>query len=487
MNKLSLLFRTVCVAAVSAAFFATTAPAANPRSVALTIQENGTVRISETHDLPPTADSTVEVAPVPETILPASVSATSSERSQPLEIVTQRFAYDLGDEATLFRAYRGLPVVCRAGTNAFIGSLASLPDVSAPAPSLVLANANQSLRFIPNLLLLDAVEFPARTDVARVPTLYWQLPPRQTPPASVQLNYSASGLFWEASHDAVLATDTRSISLATRVHIRNETTRAFDQATVCLALTERAQFPPLIPSSTDPRAGAPVALRYSDDGTSWVPERSAAASAVVANYDLPHPLSIPAHSDVYASLASFPSLATETVLVYDGVRFDRYQRNRRTDALLGTDFSPVVETRLTFTNEGKTPLPPGPFRVLRGNPNAPLEWVGTDWLPPLAPLESATLRLGPAAGLSGQRIRTAFSEVVPLKVTEESFEITLHNQTPFARTIRVVEHLYRGETHEITAAGAEYMPGDAPNRIFFDLPVKAGSSRTFTYTVRYSW
>ena len=153
----------------------------------------------------------------------------------------------------------------------------------------------------------------------------------------------------------------------------------------------------------------------------------------------------------------------------------------------GVYVSVINDTILTLRNAGKVPLPPGPFRVLRGDPSVPLEWVGTDWLPALAPGESVTLRLGPAAGLSGRRERKAFTETEPLKAAEESFEIAVANQTPFDRTIEVLEHLYRGDRWEIAASSAPYEAGPVPDSIVFRLPVKAGASRTVTYTVRYAW
>ena len=464
------------------------AGAAQPRSVALVVQENGHAQITETHDLPPpAADGTVRIGPLPETLLPASVNAAPLERGETIEIVSQRFLYDLRDDAALFGAYRGTAVVGRKGDAAWAGRLAAVPDFSKPAPGLLLEAEGQPVRFIPDLLALDAVEFPARGDLARHPTLQWQLAAGQPPPTAIQLHYAASGLSWSASHEALLADDARSIALATRVHLRNRTQRDFANARVRLALTEKGQFAPLVPAAGDPRAARSAALRYAADGQSWVPERAAASAAVVATYDLPQPLALPAGAEVRAGLYAAPQLPVETRYVYDGVRFDRYQRNRRTDGNLGTEFATVVETRLTFANESAAPLPPGEFRLLRGQADQALEWIGTDWLPALKPGAIATLDLGPAAGLSGRRLRTAYADVVPLQSADESFEITLENQTSADQTIVVVEHFYRGEKHEITAASAKHEPGADPHSVQFAIPVKAGTSQAFTYTVRYTW
>lgn len=462
---------------------------AKPRSIVLIIQENGQAQVSESHTLePPGADGLVRIGPLPETLLPASVSAAPIARGETFEILAQRFVYDLLDDESLFRAYRGNEITVRKGTDAFVGLLASLPDFSSPNPALLLGSEGQPVRVIPNLLSLDSVEFPARPDLARTPTLVvWQTTAGQPLPPAVQLNYAVSGLSWAASHIAILADDNRSISLSSRIRMQNKTGRDFANARIRLALSDKGQFAPLVPAPSDPRAAQAPVMRYSADGKSWVPERTTASAAIVATYDLPQPLTLPVGIDVLASLSASPTIPVETRYVFDGVRFDRFQRNRRTDWNLGTESSSAVETRLTLKNEKTTALPPGEFRLMRGQADQTLEWIGLDWLPPLKPGEAATLQLGPAAGLIGRRTRTGFTEVVPLKVAEESFEITLENQTATDQTIAVIEHLYRGETHEISAASAKHVPGDDPNSIRFDVPVKAGTEQSFTYTVRYTW
>lgn len=484
-------YRIVQLFGVAVLATAVATQAANPRSVSLTIQENGAVRVSEIHDLPPPSrpGGPVAVSPVPETIVPATVAAAPLERGAAFGLVAQRYAWDLADGDAFFRAALGWPVVVKpaaAGATEVSGPLAALPDLSSPSP-LLLVEAKRGLALVPDLTALASVEFAPRPDTAREPTLLWTLEDGVAAPSAVQLNYAAGGMSWEASHDAILSGDARSVALSTRVKIHNGTSRAFGRATVRLSLTEKGRYAPLVPDANDPRAAAPAALRFAEDGRTLVPERTAASAAVTVSYDLPAALDIPARGDVWATLAEFPALPVETVLRYDGARFDRFNRNRRADPEFGAGSSPVVETRLTLRNAGKVPLPPGPFRLLRGDPSVPLEWVGTDWMPALAPGEGVTLRLGPAAGLAGRRERKAFAETEPLKAAEESFEITVENLTPFERTVEVLEHLYRGDKWEIAASSAPYEAGPVPDSIVFRLPVKAGASRTVTYTVRYAW
>lgn len=464
-------------------------PAAKPRSISLTIQDNGYAQITETHDVEPAKpEGLVQIQPLPETLLPATISAVPLERGETLDILSQRFTYHLGKPADLFRAYRGATITVRRGNTSHSGRLAAIPDFTQPNPSLTLEAEPPAPHFLPNLFEIDSIEFPPRADLAKTPTLLWSLPPDISPPAAVQLSYAASGIVWSASHEALLTEGGRTMDLSTRVRIRNLTRRDFSNARIRLALTEKGRYPPLIPDPADPRAGRTPALRYSPDGRNWVPERLAASATVIATYDLPQPLTLPAETEIYASLKPIVALPVDIAYVYDGVRFDRFQRNRRTDWNLGTEYSTHVETRLVFQNPAAAPpLPPGEFRLLRGAADRTLEWMGTDWLDPLPAGSSATLYLGPAAGLSGQRLRTGYAELVPLKSAEESFEIILENQTPQNQTIEVIEHFYRGDNHEITAASSEHTPGPDPHSIRFQVNVKAGAKKSITYTVRYTW
>ncbi|HQN80577.1 MAG TPA: hypothetical protein PLB64_05920, partial [Kiritimatiellia bacterium] len=223
------------------------AMAARPRSVTLVIQETGLARISETHDLePPGPDGLIRIAPLPATLVPASVTAVPIERGESLDILAQRFAWDLLDNESLFRAYRGATIVGRKGGETIRGRLLTPPDFSDPHPALVLAADDPAVRLVPNLLELDAVEFPARPELARTPTLVWQLADGRPPPAAVQLHYAASGITWAASHEAILAQDNRSLALSTRIQLQNRAGRDFAGARIRLALTDKGQFAPLV-------------------------------------------------------------------------------------------------------------------------------------------------------------------------------------------------------------------------------------------------
>jgi hypothetical protein len=69
---------------------------------------------------------------------------------------------------------------------------------------------------------------------------------------------------------------------------------------------------------------------------------------------------------------------------------------------------------------------------------------------------------------------------------DESFEIKLRNHKKEPVEIRVVEHLYRWPTWDITGFSDTFLKTDA-NTIEFLVPVKPDEEKTVSYTVHYSW
>ena len=195
---------------------------------------------------------------------------------------------------------------------------------------------------------------------------------------------------------------------------------------------------------------------------------------------------VPPRGELVLVLLDEPAMPAEIRTVYDGVRFDRFPRSPRTDWHYGTGCSPLVTTHLTLRNTSDTTLPPGPLRLIRYDAKRNPSPVGEAALPLLRRRGSATLDLGPAANLLGTRRRLACNEVIPGTVFEETFAVTLENRTGDDTVVRVLEHLYRGGVPSITASDFPYA-ADGPGTIRFDVPVKAGTSKTVTYTAHYIW
>ncbi len=115
-----------------------------------------------------------------------------------------------------------------------------------------------------------------------------------------------------------------------------------------------------------------------------------------------------------------------------------------------------------------------------------MEYLGEDHLAATPAGGEGVARVGPARGLRGERVRTSYTEITPLHVYEESFQINLENDTDESVEVAVVEHLYRWPDYEIVRADTAY-ERTGEQTITFQPTLKPGGRRSLHYTVRYSW
>jgi hypothetical protein len=274
-----------------------------------------------------------------------------------------------------------------------------------------------------------------------------------------------------------------------RVELQNQSGGRFDQARVRLLLTERGSTDPIIDEGPGSEMNRP-ALRYAYGAKDPSFERSIAALAPVEIYELPRTVTLEPNRPTFVQLAQASDVPIRQTYVYDGVRFDRFQRNRRTDWNYGTEFHSVVQTHVSFENEKKFGLglnmPPGLCRVYQVRDDGAIDLIGEEPLLAMTEGSRVYLRVGPARGLMGERERTGYVEVKPHHVYEESFEIRLMNSSDAVAEIRVVEHLYRWPEFEIVRADADFTTLE-PQTIEFPVTLNPGARRSIHYTVRYSW
>ena len=309
---------------------------------------------------------------------------------------------------------------------------------------------------------------------------------------NVRVSYSLSGVKWWAGYEAVLQESAGEMSLSGRVGIENLSGGDFADARVKVVLTEQGVADASRLNATKARREeqAPTALRYRY-GERWPTfDRSAAGRAPQEVFELPRPISLEAGQVKLSEFCNVASMPVDKFLVYDGVKFDKFQRPRRNDWNYGTESHATVETHLKFENVERfglgRSLPPGMFRLYVQRDDGSLDLVGEDMMQPVAKDKTGHILLGAARGLRGEREQTGYAEVTPLHDYEESFEIRLENHTDETAEIRVVEHLYRWPEYEIVKADLEYVETD-PQVIEFRPVLKPGGSRAIHYTVRYSW
>ena len=492
MKQLRLLFLLVPFFGQVVATHAAEATA--PRGTTLSIYDSGFALVSELRSLTLAgAEERVLFKNLPARLDPQSLSVEPVAGGKGFDVLEQRFEDDLASPERLLQRYQNRPVQVRAADGVRQGRLSGGWTDSTPAASLQLIQPDGGLLAFPRWDSINEVSFPeAERNAYLDPTLIWQIRAPAEGPQNVRLNYLTDGLSWNAAYDVLLAEDGQTARLLSRVALRNQTGGAFRDARVKLVLTEQgtvvADEASAENRSADPAATPPQRFPYG--GREPRAEVAVASLAAVETYEVPRPVNLGDGDVVQVQLTAVERLPVSRFYVYDGVRFDRFQRNRRNDWNYGTEYRTTVDTHLEFDNTAPNGLgqnlPPGRVSLYQRGENELVDLVGRDFLLPVKQGGQGHLRLGPARGLRGERERTGYSEVKPLREYEESFEIRLSNDSDQTVVVRVVEHLYRWSDYEIVKSDLDYET-TGPQTIEFQPELKPGGRRSIHYTVRYRW
>ncbi len=482
----------VLAAAMLSAAVARAAPldATAPRQISLQIYDTGRTLAAELRQITSTGGEVdIRIRRLPVRLDPTSVTVAPAAGGALIEVLEQRFEYDLMDPLRLLRRYLNRTVTVGYGASAQEGRLVGLPawrDAPFPSDPLVLAKADGTHVSFLTAAEAGRVAFPDAGALAvTTPTLFWRARLAAEGQQNFRLSYQFDGLSWRAVYDVILNPDAGVARLNGRIGLENRSGGAFDEASIVLIETERGRA---AGSTPDPADAPPQ--RYAYGFFQPREEREVATHAPVQSHALERKVSLADGETVFLPLASVEELPVRRIFVYDGVRFDRFQRNRRNDWNYGTESHTTVDTHLEFDNTKAAglglPLPPGRLRLYQQRADGSIEWTGEETLAPVLGGASGQIRLGPARGLRGERERTGYTEVRPMHEYEESFEIRLSNDSDQAAEIRVVEHLYRWPEFEIVKSSAEYQ-SIGPQTIEFRSELKPGGRRSITYTVRYRW
>lgn len=460
--------------------------ASPPKGVTIAVYDTGFGLVSELRSATlAKGENLVKFVRLPPQLDPASISLLPVSGGK-FEVLEQQFRYDLGDLSSLLDRYLGKTIEVTTPGGARKGTLVSASSPPAGAPVLAISSADGAVTTLAGPDTPSEITFPDAARTAYLePAVLLRVEAAQEGPLNLRLSYLVPGMSWDAAYEAILANDGREAYLVVRANVLNGSGAGFNDARVRLVATEKGST---APASGQPAGSAP--LRYSYGSPEPGFERTVASAGAVGNYELSRPLTLQRGETAHIQLFTVERLPVSRFYVYDGVRFDRFQRNRRNDWNYGTEFHRTVETRLQFSNTKDSGLgsglPPGRFRLYEQSDNGAVELIGEDRLPAVAAGATANLLLGPARGVLGERERTGYSEITPLHEYEESFEIRLENNTSEEVEIRVVEHLYRWEEFEVVKADTDYT-ATGPQTIEFRPVLKPGGKRSVHYTVRYRW
>ncbi|PYV03040.1 MAG: hypothetical protein DMG26_10150 [Acidobacteria bacterium] len=189
------------------------------------------------------------------------------------------------------------------------------------------------------------------------------------------------------------------------------------------------------------------------------------------------------------------NVPAERIYVYDGFKVDpRYRGwdyyNIRNQPEYGTLSNPKVWVMLEFKNSKKShlgmPLPKGKVKVYRRDVDARNEFIGEDQIDHTPEDETVRLYTGNAFDLVGERRQTNFKLDTNARMADESFEIKVRNHKKEPVDVRVVEHLYRWLTWNVTAKSDSYKKLDSQS-IEFPVTIAPDGEKTITYTAHYTW
>ncbi len=466
--------------------------ASDPQRVVLSLHDQGFAWVSEMRRITPASGlNRLLFNDVPRGLDPASLTLIPLRSDAGLSLREQRFRDDLPSIDTVLHRYLGQPIEVHAGGDVHQGRL-----LKRFGDEGLLLGTDGTAQLFLQASAIDFIQLPdASARLALQPRLEWLAEVEREGPQSVRLSYRLDGIHWQADYDMIMAPDGQTAYLGVRIGLDNRSQARYEDAQIQLIVTERGQVQAETQRAAQPRATRASGtvsppLRYAYGATTPSFAETIAGSAGQVTYSLRDRLTLVPGERVHVHFAQVVALPIERFFVYDGVLFDRFQRPRRNDWNYGTESHSVVEAHVQFANERAeglgVDLPPGRFRLYQQRADGALDWVGEDQVLPISAGEPGHVRLGPARGLRGERERVGYTEITPMRVYEESFQITLENHTEDTAEIRVVEHLYRWHDFEIVRADAEYEQVNEQT-IEFRTSLRPGGRRTIHYTVRYSW
>ena len=460
-----------------------------PQGVTLAIYDEGFALVNEARRVTLTAgESELVIRQLPARLDVASAHHSMTARGPDFVVTDKRLLYDLMDAASLWRRLEGHPARIAAGAHSATGMvrLIGRPGV----PSHVALETRNGVSGFPEPAITSFMVDAGQTLAYPEPTMLWGVQTRQEGPRNFRLSYRTEGLSWQAFYDVILDSEGRQADFLGKVELNNQSEGRFEEARIRLVLTERGLTGNPVAVLTGARSPENRAMRYAYGSTAPVLEQALAGLAPVEVFELPRPTTLGAGETVFIQFTSATAVPVRRFYVYDGVKFDRFQRNRRNDWSYGTESHSTVDVHLEFDNTTANGLgqglPPGRLRLFATRGDGAMDFQGEAQMLPVPADASGNVRIGPARGLIGERERTGYVEIRPLHEYEESFEIRLFNTTDTDAEVRVVEHLYRWHDFEIVRADTEFTrAGD--QTIEFRPEVRAGSRRTIGYTVRYRW
>ena len=328
-------------------------------------------------------------------------------------------------------------------------------------------------------------------DTVLKPTLQWLLSTPNPGPLRAEFSYVTGGLTWEADYNIVAPEKGNAVDVVGWVTMDNQSGKRFQNARIKLMAGDVNKIQPeqmydrvQVFASAGPINGAetpPVTERTFDE---------------YHLYTLARSTTLDDRETKQVEFIRAGNVSTTQIYIYDGLKLDptRYNgwnwENIRNDFSYGTESNPKIWVMREFANsEGNhlgMPLPKGRVRFYRRNDDGQIEFTGENVIDHTPHDEKVRVYAGNAFDLTGERRRTDYRVDTNRQTIDESFEIKVRNHKKEPVDVRVVEHLYRWITWDISAKSDPYRRTDSKT-IEFPLTIPPDGEKAITYTAHYTW
>lgn len=294
-------------------------------------------------------------------------------------------------------------------------------------------------------------------------------------PAKASLSYPTAGLGWRAAYVATLQAGAAcKMQFESRASIANRSGRDWKDTQLTLIAGE-----PHFAKASAPRPMMAMARGFSAKADTMPLQESLGD---YRSYSLPSKVDLPDASVSQVPLYAARKMGCERTALYEnGNTFEPSQPNLQRDYDQGS--STIVSTLKLKAFDS---LPAGYLRVLTNDRNGAPQFIGEGRIDDTPKGSDATITLGTAFDLRGERTRTGFSVDKAGHTMNESFRLSLSNAGDSARTVTVREHPNRWRQWALTSSSIK--PSEKTADILtFLVNVPANGTATLDYAVRYSW
>jgi len=333
--------------------------------------------------------------------------------------------------------------------------------------------------------------FPALADDSILkPTLDWKIQASVPGKVEAELAYITGGMTWEATYNIVSPEKGDLLDLVGWVTIDNQSGKTFDDAKIKLMAGDVSKIQPDVSGVAGGWAKRSMVMAAP---TPSVTEKSFDEYHL---YSLERPTTLRDRETKQVEFVRASGVKSQRIYIYDGLKVDWNQwgghrmQNIRNNEDFGTENDTKVAVMREFKNSKENklgmPLPKGRLRFYRQDSDERLEFTGENLIDHTPKDETIKVFTGNAFDLVGERRRTNWKIDTSKNYIDESFEIKLRNHKKEEVEIRIVEHLYRWLTWEITANSDPFVKTNA-QEMEFRVQLKPDEEKVVTYTVHYSW